>query len=271
MYTGTSSIFSIGLRFYYWDYYKHIDEVPHHRVRIENDPKYKVYQLYVNKRYSSFGAELLEYKHINIGIIAFRQIIMTKAQNYINTKLARSIKSTSSGYAPQHYGIRKGSPLEINHLLSIILYTDFTALSSAFSSSFRKISPYEILSSIKHRNSKYWWWSKLLRETVELFGDEADYMKGPFYSGLSVMLSVPGFSLRLCSPTSSSTHIEVALKFSGESGIILQLNVKGLMDYSGIRAFDCCWISRFKEEDEKYVCLFVGFIFYLFVLYFVCC
>ena len=40
MYTGTSSIFSIGLRFYYWDYYKHIDEVPHDDDRIENDPKF---------------------------------------------------------------------------------------------------------------------------------------------------------------------------------------------------------------------------------------
>ena len=179
---------------------------------------------------------------------------MIKAHQYIITKYAKSI--TSDTYrTPQHYGIDQGSPLTIDNLLSIILYTDTTRLSSDFSGSFRKMHEYDTLSSIKKRNSKYWFWSKTLRETVELYAPIIKFTKEEtFYTGISIAMNIPSFSIRLCSPTSTSVHIEVAVTFSGQTGLILQLSANKDITgpYNHLRTFDCSWISEFAEEDERY-------------------
>eukprot|EP01083_Nonionella_stella_P120495 361118_1 len=75
------------------------------------------------------------------------------------------------------YEVEKGTRLKFHHLLSLLLYTDYSKLCTAFSSSFRALSPYEPISSIKQRNSNYWWMSKSLRETVQLFGYKKEKVK----------------------------------------------------------------------------------------------
>ena len=52
-------------------------------------------------------------------------------------------------------------------------------------------------------------------------------------------------------PLSTSVHIEVAMKFCGEEGMILEMdNSKGRK--RSFRGIDCSWISRYVEEDERY-------------------
>eukprot|EP01083_Nonionella_stella_P098876 278119_1 len=63
------------------------------------------------------------------------------------------------------------------------------------------------------------------------------------------------FSMRLCSPTSTSKQIEVAMKFSGSNGIVLQMDNPDLVQHRYLHAFNASWTSRFKEEDER---LFFG-------------
>eukprot|EP01084_Bolivina_argentea_P008921 16699_1 len=91
--------------------------------------------------------------------------------------------------------------------------------------------------------------SRILRETVEIFGIDKEYRGASFYTGISFVMSIPSFRIRLCSPSSTSTQIEVAIKFSGRNGMILKLmKAKG---WNSLQAFDCSWISRYKEEDER--------------------
>ena len=181
-----------------------------------------------------------------------------------------------------------------DQLTSIILYTDYTNLSSDFSSTFRQQGLFDSLVFAKRRNQKYWWWSKNLLETVRNFGDALytpgqhirndhanavvpedgidfhgswtpqGHLKGPFYSGMSMVLKIPEFQIRLLSPTSTTLHIEVALKFSGQQGIIIQMN----NDKVGVnvQAMDVSWISRFAEEEERYV-YFDMFVYMCLVLY----
>ena len=75
---------------------------------------------------------------------------------------------------------------------------------------------------------------------------------GPFYCGMSVLMTLPSFAIRLCSPTSTSKQIHVAIKFSGDNGIIMQFNTPNTDGFKTLRAFDCSFISRYKEEDERY-------------------
>ena len=94
-----------------------------------------------------------------------------------------------------------------------------------------------------------------MRETVEIFGEYNKFLDPPFYTGISCVMEMQSFSLRLSAPTSTSTQIEVAIKFSGDNGIILQLTTTNMLESNSSRltGFDVSWISQFKEEDERYL------------------
>merc|ERR1712129_465395 len=78
---------------------------------------------------------------------------------------------------------------------------------------------------------------------------------GPFFTGLSVRLSISEFAMRLNSPTSTSKQLVVATKFGGREGMILTFDNGGNAQYQYLRCFNCCFLSAFPEEDE---CLFFG-------------
>ncbi len=97
--------------------------------------------------------------------------------------------------------------------------------------------------------------SKSLRELIQYFGinnrsGANGTETGPFYCGMSCELVIPEFAIRLNGPTSTTMHIEIAMRFSGSEGIILQLNNK---TWTGKAEsfFDSSWISSYPEEDER--------------------
>lgn len=80
-------------------------------------------------------------------------------------------------------------------------------------------------------------------------------VKGPFYVGISQTLKVPEFYMRLRGPTSTSRYVEPAIGFSGDDGIVIQLNNSGDKYASKLRSFNCGWLSHFPSEGEH---LFIG-------------
>eukprot|EP01084_Bolivina_argentea_P202625 346179_1 len=65
-------------------------------------------------------------------------------------------------------------------------------------------------------------------------------------------MTIPEFAMRLCAPTSTSPQIEVAIKFSGQDGMILEL--QKAVGVTHLTVFNCSWISQYKEEDERLFC-----------------
>ena len=51
-------------------------------------------------------------------------------------------------------------------------------------------------------------------------------------------------------PTSTSVRIEVAMRFSGNKGLMIEMNNNGGKG-KYLRGFDVSWLSLFKEEDER--------------------
>ena len=187
---------------------------------------------------------MLNYSHFDI--VKYQETL-NKADQFIQTAVAKSLK---------YYMNNK--PISRSHLISIILYCDYSSLCSSFSGSFRKLFPFETLKAIKKRNKKYAIWSKTLKETMIVHIYTHRYKKGllsrlfgPFYCGMSVVLNMSQFQMYLLSPTSTSVQFSVATKFSGTRGMILEMNNDkgGSID---LRGMDCSWISRFREEDERY-------------------
>eukprot|EP01084_Bolivina_argentea_P103104 184702_1 len=118
-------------------------------------------------------------------------------------------------------------PVSIQHLMSLIIYCDFTDLCTEFSATFRPNRNNEPIESIKKRNAAFWWMSKFLREIVQLFGDNRYDEKGPFYTGMSFVMYIYQFNIRLCGPNSASKFDNIAIRFAGRNGMLIQLNVNG--------------------------------------------
>ena len=205
-------------------------------------------------KYENLKEEVLHYEHITYK--QYRQDILPKAEQYVHTNIAKSWASEDC----IAFFIYATDPIEINHLITLILYCDYTDLCTDFRKSFRKTHQFELLAHIKRRNQKYYHFSRILRETMRRFGQTYStsanvllgVLRGPFYTGMSVVLNVPQFNICLHSPTSTSVHLEVAIKFADVEGMILEFdNSKG--PGTGITGMDCSWISRYKEEDERYV------------------
>ena len=238
---------------------------------------FKVCSLFIERKYGSFKEELTNYKDEFAKDSNLINVVMEKAKTYMEE--SQVIKATKAkgyewkGPIPPYYGIAEDSPLLVDHLLSVLLYCDYTKHSASFSRAFRKTEEFEGIQSIKQRNSQYFWMAKRLRETVEIYGTCSvdgpqwregegmypDGLKGPFYTGISRVMNMPYFSIRLCSPTSTTLHIEVAMKFSGEQGMILNLNNprQNAKTYL-LRGFGVGAVSRYPEEDEVYAQLFVS-------------
>ena len=236
---------------------------------------------YVDRKFENFKEEISNYEYINIK--QFNQALV-KANQYMHTVLVKSLQAIYKD--ENQYKIARGTAIPKNHLISVIPYTDYSDLSADFTATFRRHGPFDSLSAAKNRNERYWWWSKTLLETVQVYGkayhenfhprdhwaeifrtdgsnkDIGDVKwangiptykdhKGPFYSGMAKVLDMPQFNIQLFSPTSTSVDIEVAMKFCGESGIIIEVDNSKVGQRT--RLFDVSWISRFPEENERYM------------------
>eukprot|EP01084_Bolivina_argentea_P140912 247659_1 len=112
-----SKSFATGLVFYYWPYYQHIPDQLQNKV--DNINEY--HQLYVQRKYGSFKQEILNSRHITFEL--YEKQVLLKAQHYIITKRAKLMVTHYKDYL--HYDIKRGTPLSLNHLMAVILYTDF--------------------------------------------------------------------------------------------------------------------------------------------------
>eukprot|EP01084_Bolivina_argentea_P315267 546154_1 len=260
-----SSSYVSGLRFYYWDFYRQLQHIPYEEQSAWNQVghlTYNICDLFVVSKYSSFKEEILHYKHgknLNgdLTVNIYRDHVLFKVNKYMISDIVKQTKAAYVEYLNHHYEIARMTPIQRRHLISLVLYTDFSYLSSDFSKSLRPRTYFEHVIAIKGRNSKYHYLSKYLRETVEIYGkcryedDDNPGLKGPFYCGLSVVVHLPQFNITLCSPTSTTKLITVAMTFSGRDGMILQLNNNCQGKLDTLRAFDASWISEYREEMER--------------------
>eukprot|EP01084_Bolivina_argentea_P096069 172714_1 len=253
----SSSSFSTGLIFYYWHWYApdtvNINEINKDPENYNDHSGIDIKHLYVQKKYNAFKEEILSHITIN----EYNDLVMTKVQQYISTKKVKKTYAKSPSDDHLHYGIKRGEKLSQWNLISLILYCDFSSYCTEFTASFRAATPYEALGHIRERHRQFWWMGKTLRETVQYYGNgvrDNIEVNGIFYCGMSIVMEIPQFFIRLCSPTSTSVQIQIAANFAKRTGMIIELS-----NHDGyarrLRMCDCSWISRFVEEDER---LFIG-------------
>ena len=186
----------------------------------------------------------------------------------MNTQIVKKIRVRKSEQSNPNkmYGIGSNSPFTTEHLLAVILYCDWSQLCTAFSRTFRKTHQYQSILAVKQNNTEYAIWSRLLREAVEIYGDNGDDFeiengrimykaRGPFFCGMNIVMPIPEFNIRLCAPTSTSKQIEVATRFGGDRGIIIELNNIDHEFSTQLCSFNCSLFSNYTGENEH---LFFG-------------
>ena len=132
------------------------------------------------------------------------------------------------------YGIKQGAPMTIEHILSIICYTDFDTLSYNFSTTFRKLNKTETNKEMKQRNSEYWHWSKRLRECVECYGTTVHHDTiNIYYHGVSYMVLIHLYRIL-------HHHINYRMHRSG-SNICKREWYNFRINRLFLRFFDCSW------------------------------
>eukprot|EP01083_Nonionella_stella_P036597 99843_1 len=254
----SSSSFQVGFAFYYWPYYESLETLPisdewFNSVELHT---YSPRESYVKQRHANFKEEISNYKFIDMEAY---ETTMVKVNALLETNSVKSLKAADIPHL--HCDIKPNDPLLPRHLLSLFLYQDHTDLSEDFCSTFIRLKPFEALSAVKARNSHYWWMSKSLCETVQLYGQsgEGEYNEktgkyenklcGPFYCGLSRVMPLDGMSIQINGPFSTSLTIETAINFAGREGIVVQFDNTADYYSKRVRGFPCVWLSDFKEED----------------------
>ena len=243
--------------FFYWPWYKNGQQTADGN-NIKDYGGYQIKSLYVTAKFSSLKEEIYAQQSQKVEW----ESVMLKAEGYIQTYKAKQIRAQDEEME-LHYGIEKDTDLSIQNIIAIILYCNYSELCTVFSETFRAMNA-ESLKVIRDKHRHFWWWAKILRETVEYFGNNR-YGRyygqqfraeiGPFYCGVNALLVMPEFNIGLCSPTSTSKQREIGLQFAGEKGALIQFNNNGDSNAANLRSFDCSWISQHSNEDER---LFMG-------------
>ena len=165
-------------------------------------------------------------------------MVILKANQFFYTTKVKKMRANQRNIT----NLPTDKPISIQHLQSIILYCDFSLLSTLFTATFRQIHETESLKEIKERNKAYYHLSKYLFQTIQGYGYKPNSQKNEvLYSGMGVILNMKNTDLYLRGPTSTSTELIIAQNFSKSNGVILELS--GRDEFR----FDTSWISRYPE------------------------
>eukprot|EP01084_Bolivina_argentea_P049309 90703_1 len=198
----------------------------------------------VKPKYKTMKIELLENEIATISVKMYNQIY-NKATKLIQKK-AHLLKAQHVGINNQNFNIPKGTLITINHMISLIVYTDYTAIQKVFKKQCRKLHINESMDSLVKRNSEIAHWCRFLKESAIFYGTEMK--SNVFYTGLTTKLMFASMQQHFECPLSTTCSINVANQFSGGSkGIILQLRAAD----PKTRYFDVSWISQFSDEKER--------------------
>ena len=213
------TIYDSGYRFFYWPYYEDFEDeynllwqTTGYRC-LESNQGYSINHWYIPQKYKDLKYELLNNQIYQFTSNQFADTFSNatiKLQSWLDDPECRTLASRGEQWE-KCYGIKDGSEISVQHIMSVLFYTDFTDQSAAFSGTFRRTSPFEADESLKARNREFWNWSKLLRETVECFGQSMGelYRAGlkTLYHGVSKSLIFDSTFIKLCGPLSTTAGL----------------------------------------------------------------
>eukprot|EP01084_Bolivina_argentea_P112223 200168_1 len=173
-------IYSAGYRFFYHKYYKEngnkewniLYEQYNGKPAVEGNAGFLISDWVINSKYKDFKTELLNNKWSPFSLSQYNDILekaTIQLQNWLNDKDAPPLQCQytwheDDAWTEKMYGIKHKEPIKLHHIMALMFYCNFSKHSYSFSSTFRKMSPYETNQTLKDRHSEFYYWGKYLRE-----------------------------------------------------------------------------------------------------------
>ena len=228
-----NEIFSFGWRF---DYQRWVDQT------IKNPH-------YVGCKYENLKKELIDDPEKNITKAKWNMLLK------FSTKKAETLYSKKFVAHETEYGwsTKAGKSMSTARVLAIVLYTNYDDLQKALKQSFIMQSGYSSRAppkDAKKLHSRFGHWSKLLRSSVDVFGQRMTD-KDRFYRGYDRKLKFRLFSCTFRGPISTTTKLGVAQSFAldrGAQGIVVE--IRKPTGYDKSRYLSVSMWSSYKGEEE---------------------
>eukprot|EP01083_Nonionella_stella_P194925 718515_1 len=199
-------------------------------VYSRNEMNYHTY--FVGPIFSSMKEEILNNDIVHLTLPQFNNEYY-KAIYYSKTIFNRSRKM----------------PLEC--ILVAMFYCNYDMFQCEFTKTFRQTSPEQTIAEIIRKHANYYWFARNLKLTVNRFGTTIpDGKIKSFYHGLNEKFVFSKTSpIILNSPTSTSSSFPVALNFTNQNGIVIELTN---YDAGGNSAkyLSVAWLSDYVSEAE---------------------
>eukprot|EP01084_Bolivina_argentea_P199105 340764_1 len=173
-----------------------------------------------------------------------------KAEEKIKVPSVKKLKASWYQGINKYHNINPNQRITEQHVLALILYSQFSDLCTVFRATYRKESKSELVAAQKKRHSQYAYFGRLLYETFVFYGS-TDSKVEVLYHGIDIPLVFNTLYCTFSSPTSTTTAESVACQFGGGNGIVIKFKSCGSEKY--IKTFDMDLFTCFDNEEEHLI------------------
>eukprot|EP01084_Bolivina_argentea_P044201 81370_1 len=217
----------------------------------------KIFEQHMNQRFLRFSVAILERAVAeNVTNYVLYQNRQRCDQLMEKAKIKSDMKSVKRMKAKLYYGKNKdheimvNDPITMDHIISLICYTDNSKLCTTFRETYRTKNPTEALEDMKTRHSYFANMGRLLYEAFVFYASKENKIE-VLYHGMSVKLTFPTLFCAFDAPTSTTSDAAVAANFCQHGGVILQFQSSESSTY--IRTLDMSLFSAYGTEREHLI------------------
>eukprot|EP01084_Bolivina_argentea_P315900 547453_1 len=228
-----AAVFAFGELFGYYDDDKHASN-------------------YIAPVYDTLKHELLRNPYYKLSMNKYNKYYV-KSVELMKTEEFKSIKALDMGTDTQRIGIYPSDPIYINHIISLMIYSNETDAQKIYKENCRKLFMKETRANVYKRHSFICHWTRNLQESCMFYGTCLKPNES-VYCGINTKLLFNSIEFVTNAPLSTSTDITVANNFATIDGIILK--IQRADDDTSCKYFDMMLISDYIQEKERFFCGF---------------
>eukprot|EP01084_Bolivina_argentea_P111073 198285_1 len=170
-----------------------------------------------------------------------------------NNENDKAMLHFNSDYRKEEYRL-----ISIEHILSLMMYSNFDHLQYEFSKTYRK--------SYADKHNNYYHWGKFLKSAVHEFGTDTMYVlptfqrhyycETNFFHGITGKLLFPEYTraIMINAPVSTSSSFAVATNFANYNGLVIEFTGerknKVFPILHSAKHFSMSWLSDYPNEME---------------------
>eukprot|EP01084_Bolivina_argentea_P257107 433081_1 len=173
-----------------------------------------------------------------------------KAESIIQMQTVKKMKASRYQGANADHRIKPDQPIQIDHVLALVLYSHCTELCTIFRDTYRKISNDESIFKQKKRHSQFANFGRLLYESFAFYASN-DSKVQLLYHGMSIELLFSTLYCAFNAPTSTTTAASVAESYGQERGIVLTFESSESEKY--IKTLDMDPFTCYHNEEEHLI------------------